>query len=207
MGGENTLAVCINAFRQLADGDFLGIGGSGEGEGFEAAGFVVTRTILQRSTCRQRPDDMHPTGKHPQHPSIVKGDGNQHVVRRNTGLKELKQAVFGGFDGSDVTRQASKLFAEFLTCFPKNPPLFPIGGTGIMVTLRFDPFKNALIHLRIVFAYLVCRQAEQVYHLHPARPVGQIPAVTVILDWGIRFKSGYFFRGDNEACTMQLEAR
>lgn len=89
----------------------------GEREGFEAAGFDVDRAIFQCASIRQCPQALRLAGEHAQVKRIAQGDGNQLVVGQDTGLQKLEEAVFGGFDGGNIARQACELLAHFSSGF------------------------------------------------------------------------------------------
>ena len=97
--------------------DGLGRGGVGprsgpygcaawEGEGFEAAGFVVSRVIAyaQTATGTQRPGDVDAAGEDAEVPGIIDGDVDEHVVGQNRLVEEGEEAVFAGFDRCDIAR-------------------------------------------------------------------------------------------------------
>jgi hypothetical protein len=97
--GEDALAVGVDLFGEVADAGLLFGRGDGKGEGFEAAGFVVARSLPTPSQppCCQRPDDMHAAGQDAEEIRIVERDGDQHIVWRYRGIEELKRAMLGGF--------------------------------------------------------------------------------------------------------------
>ncbi len=56
--GEDALAVGVQLLGDAADAGFLQVVGGGEGEGIEAAGFDIDRTIFEEATCAHCPTDM-----------------------------------------------------------------------------------------------------------------------------------------------------
>lgn len=95
---------------------------------------------------------------------VVAGDVDQHVVRQDGGVEELKEAVLGGFDGGDIAGQSDKHLAQFLARLSKQPPVFGVSraifGVTLGIALRFDPLKNPLVDRRVAFAHLVSGEAE-----------------------------------------------
>ena len=104
--GLLALAVRVELLGEVADAGGLFGSGGGEGELLEASRFDVDRSIFQGTTGRQRPSDMRVRRQHAKVESVAQSDAHQLVVRRNLGGKKLESAVFGGFDGRDVARQA-----------------------------------------------------------------------------------------------------
>ncbi len=96
----------VDLFGEVADAGLLFGRGDGEGEGFEAAGFVVARIVTdtEPATSRQCPDHMDATRKHTETIGIVERDCDQLVVWRNRGIEKLEDAVLGGFYSGDVAR-------------------------------------------------------------------------------------------------------
>ena len=184
--GEHALSVRVDLFRQLGDAcmEQRGQAGvfAGEGEGFEAAGFVVAGPVFQRSARRQRPFDVRLAGEHAQGVGILKGDGDQHVVRQDGRVQELEGAVLGGFDGGDVARQAGECGAQVFAWLAKQPPVITVGGAVIGIALRLHALLQPLVNSGVLVAQLLGCPAKGVYDLHAARPVGQVAAVAVGAD-------------------------
>ncbi len=183
VGGEHLFAVGVDGFG--AFGDALAQRGSeagvsvGEGEGFEAAGFDVDRTILQRASLRQCPGDMRTAGQHAEVEGVVEGDGNQFVVGQDGRVEELEGAVLGGFDGGDIARQAGELFAQFAAGFTEDPPVVAVSGALVLVAFGLHAFEQPLIDGRVAAAHLLGVEAEEVDDEHAARGVGEVAAVAV----------------------------
>ena len=76
-------AVGVELFGEGADAGLLVGRGVWEGEGLEAAGFVVARTLpSKRAAGRQRPDGVDGAGQDAQQIGVVESDGNQLIVWR-----------------------------------------------------------------------------------------------------------------------------
>ena len=184
--GQHALSVRVDLFRQLGDAcmEQRGQAGvfAGEGEGFEAAGFVVAGPVFQRSARRQRPFDVRLAGEHAQGVGILKGDGDQHVVRQDGRVQELEGAVLGGFDGGDVARQAGELFAQLGVGFAKQPPVLAPAFAVVLVAFGFHALLQPLVNSGLLVSQLLGCSTEGVYDLYAARPVGQVAAVAVGAD-------------------------
>ena len=105
-GMERLLAFAVGV-EFLGDGAYpfaLGFGGGWKWEGFEAAGFVVPRVVsdAESSARGERPRDVDSAGEDAKNVGIVAGDVDQHVVREDGGVEENEEAVFGGFNGSNI---------------------------------------------------------------------------------------------------------
>jgi hypothetical protein len=129
--GEDALSVGVDLFGEVADAGLLFGRGGGKGEGFEAAGFVVTGHFQpSMPPCASRPDDMHSAGEDTEEIRIVERDANQLVVRRYRGVEELKGAMLGGFHGGDVARQAGQALRASLCESGQKPPVVAVGLRG-----------------------------------------------------------------------------
>ena len=194
-------------------------GGVGEREGLQAPRLDVDRIVAdtQPAAGGQRPFDVHLARQHTQVQRVAQGDGDQLVVRQHVVAQELKVPVFGGFDRRDVARQAGELRAHVLARLAEDPPQPGVGGAVLAlrlgIALRLDPVSHPLVDRREPGAHGIGVQAEEVDHPHPARPVGQVPAVAVGADVPLQpchaaqpeFRR--FGRRDDEPRTVQLDAR
>ena len=174
----------VQVLGQLADAGLQGLGGIGEGEGLEAAGFDVDRIVTdaQMTTGRERPEDMDMAGEDAQGPGVVQRDVDEFVVRQDGLIQEHEGAVFGGLHGGDITSQVRQCRAEILPRLPEYPPVVPIGRAVVLIPFRFHPLQDPLIDLGVPRPDILCAQPEQVDDHDPARALSQIATVEIPSD-------------------------
>jgi hypothetical protein len=99
-------AMSIELFAEESDALALGLGDVGKGEGIEAASLVIPGPVFQRATGGKCPGDVNAAGENAEDVSVAGGDVYEHVVRKDGGVEEDKEAVLGGFYGGDVATEA-----------------------------------------------------------------------------------------------------
>jgi hypothetical protein len=55
---------------------------------------------------------------------VIAGNGNEHVVGQDAGVQKLEGAVFGGFNGGDISGQVGKCRPNFTASSTVEPPDF-----------------------------------------------------------------------------------
>ena len=66
---------------------------------------------------------MDAAGQYTEHIGIIMRDADEHVVGQDGSVKELEEAVLGGFDRGHVARKAFERWAEGFARLAVNPPI------------------------------------------------------------------------------------
>jgi hypothetical protein len=122
---------------------------------------------------------MDSRGKNAEEIGVIEADGDKHVVGPDRGIEELKEAMLGGLDRCDVTREAFQKGPQLRVAASKPPPISAAEFLAIMVTLWFDPIMDPLINSRVLNPNLVYFKRKQVDDHYPTRAGGEIAAIPI----------------------------
>jgi hypothetical protein len=140
----------IQTLGEIADELRLRIAGRGKGEGIETGGLVVYGVIPDAhiASVRGSPGLVRPRFQNPQKPSVIKGNGDEFVVREDAARNELEYAMLGDLGRSDVTGKTINCSSQARLVFSEQPPLFPAALSRVVITFGLHVFKQMLITSR-----------------------------------------------------------
>lgn len=113
---------------------------------------------------------------------VVVRNVDKHVVGENGMIEEGEEAVFAGFNSSDVAGEASELVAKFLVWFSKNPPEAFSNFPFVLISLGFHRREKVLKYSGMVLCQFLCGEAKRIDYLDFAGFVGEVFAVSIIVD-------------------------
>ena len=121
-----TLRPIARLLGDAADAGFLQVGGGGEGEGVEAAGFRVAGAIFKRCARMQCPNNVYSGRKNAEMKGILRANCNKHVIGQGVCGHKHEDAMLGGFHRDNKAIQARDCGSQFAARLAMYPPVFSI---------------------------------------------------------------------------------
>ena len=166
-----SLALLAESIELFGDGADFGLEGGGrirEGEGIEAAGLRVARSIFECSAKHKRPGQMYLRRENSEVESIFAADTHEHIVGPYVAIEKCKPAMLRGLGGDHIPREILDKRAVHFVSGAKPPPLPPSKRHVVLVSARFDVDQYVLIDLRIAFSnFVACERIKVDHHCAP----------------------------------------